>query len=103
MEAGVAVLGALRFPPENVKEVLPHLEEFVRATQPLDGCLLYEVAEDPFDKGLSRFSELWPDRAALEAHLRAPHIGPWREQARKCGLIERAFTSYDIASPPTPV
>lgn len=99
----MAVFGTLRFPPENVKHVLPHLEEFVRATRALDGCLLYEVAEDPFDKGLIRFSELWPDRAALDAHLRAPHIGPWREQARKYGLIERAFTSYDIASPPVPV
>jgi len=61
MEAKIAVFGILRFPPENIEGVLPHLNEFVKATQEKDGCVLYEVAEDPFDKGLIRFSELWPD------------------------------------------
>ena len=61
MEARVAVFGVLRFPPENMAQVIPGLKKFVRKTQELDGCILYEVAEDPFDKGLIRFSELWPD------------------------------------------
>ncbi|MDH5544978.1 MAG: antibiotic biosynthesis monooxygenase [Gammaproteobacteria bacterium] len=103
MKATVAVFGILRFPPENINDVLPHLREFVKATQELDGCILYEVAEDPFDKGLIRFSELWPDRASLEKHLIAPHIEPWREQARKYGLSERVFNSYDILSDAIPV
>lgn len=103
MEAKVAVFGILRFPPENVEGVLPHLRIFVEATQEKDGCILYEVAEDPFDKGLIRFSELWPDRESLEKHLKAPHIGPWREQAKKYGLIERVFSSYNISSKAIPV
>ena len=102
-EAKVAVFGILRFPPEKLRDVLPHLKQFVQATQEHDGCILYEVAEDPFDKGLVRFSELWPDRESLEKHLKAPHIGPWREQARKCGLMERVFHSYDISSKAVPV
>ena len=103
MEARVAVLGILRFPPEKIDEVLPHLETFVKATQKNDACILYEVAEDPFDKGLIRFSELWPNRASLERHLEAAHIAPWREQARKHGLLAREFYSYDIISAATPV
>ena len=98
MDAKVAVFGILRFPPENIEGVLPHLKTFVNATQELDGCILYEVAEDPFDKGLIRFSELWPSRESLDRHLVAPHIAPWREQARKYGLQERVFHSYDISS-----
>lgn len=103
MEAKIAVFGILRFPPENIEAVLPHLKIFVIATQENDGCVLYEVAEDPFDKGLIRFSELWPDRESLDKHLKAPHIEPWREQARKYGLMERAFNSYDISSNAIPV
>ncbi len=103
METKVAVFGILRFPPENIEDVLPHLERFVRATQENDGCILYEVAEDPFDKGLIRFSEMWPNRESLEKHLQAAHIEPWRKQARKYGLIERVFNSYDISSKPIPV
>ena len=103
MEAKVAVFGTLRFPPENIESVLPHLKAFVKATQENDGCVLYEVAEDPFDKGLIRFSELWPDRESLDKHLKASHIELWRLQASKHGLIERKFSSYDISSSAIPV
>lgn len=97
MNPTVAVFGILRFPPERVKEVLPHLKKLVDETYRNDGCIAYDVAEDPFDPGLIRFSELWPDQASLERHLMAPHIEPWRAAARSCGLSERKFTAYGIA------
>jgi len=94
----VAVFGTLRFPPERIQEVLPHLRMLVTATCENDGCISYDIAVDPFDPGLIRFSELWPDRASLERHLTAPHIEPWRTAARACGLLARSFTAYDISS-----
>lgn len=97
MNATVAVFGILRFPAERIPEVLPHLRSLVTATYQNDGCIAYDVAEDPFDPGLIRFSELWPDHASLERHLKAPHIEPWRVAARACGLIERKFTAYDVS------
>lgn len=103
MQIKVAVFGILRFPPENIHKVLPYLQEFVAATQKHDGCIFYEVAEDPFDKGLIRFSEMWPDRDTLEKHLVAPHISPWRVAAKKYGLMQRDFDSYDLASNAIPV
>jgi quinol monooxygenase YgiN len=96
VEASVAVFGILRFPANRVQEVLPHLKALVDATYKHDGCIAYDVAEDPFDPGLIRFSELWPDHQALSNHLQAPHIQPWREVAKRCGLMDRAFTAYDI-------
>jgi len=39
---------------------------------------------------------LWPDQSSLDRHLEAPHIEPWRAAARKCGLLERNFTAYEI-------
>lgn len=99
----VAVFGILRFPPEKIVEVLPHLRGLVETTYRNDGCIAYDVAEDPFDPGLIRFSELWPDRDSLNKHLKAPHIEPWRVAAKSCGLIERVFHSYDIVSAPIPV
>ena len=93
---GVAVLGTVRFPPERIADLRPHLRTLIEATYKNDGCIAYDAAEDPFDPGLIRFSELWPDRESLERHLQAPHIGPWREAARRCGLLERQFVAYDI-------
>jgi quinol monooxygenase YgiN len=96
MKPTVAVIGILRFPPDRIPEVLPHLRTLVQTTYRMDGCIAYDVAEDPFDRGLIRFSELWPDHDSLNRHLQAAHIGPWREAARGCGLLERKFTAYDI-------
>jgi quinol monooxygenase YgiN len=97
MQTTVAVFGILRFPPDKLPALRPHLKQLVDATSKLDGCVAYDVAEDLFEPGLLRFSELWPDRAALERHLKAPHIAPWRMAARECSLLERKFTAYDVA------
>lgn len=96
MNPTVAVFGILRFPPDRLKEALPHLQRLVEETRRHDGCMAYDVAEDPFDPGLIRFSELWPDKDSLDRHLQAPHIEPWRAAARACGVLERKFTAYAI-------
>jgi len=96
MQPAVAVFGTLRFPPERIQEVLPHVRELVEATYKNDGCIAYDIALDPFDPGLIRFSELWPSHESLGRHLVAPHIEPWRVIARRCGLLERSFTAYDV-------
>lgn len=98
MEPKVAVFGHLRFPPDAMAAVRPHLMSFVEATRTKDGCIAYDVAEDLADPGLVRFSELWPSQESLDAHLVAPHIDPWREAAKRLGLMERVFTAYDIQS-----
>jgi quinol monooxygenase YgiN len=97
MHETVAVFGILRFPPEKISEVLPHIQTLVRNTYENDGCVAYDVALDIFDPGLVRFSELWPNRESLDLHLRAPHIEPWRAVARNYGLLERKFIAYGIA------
>jgi len=96
MKPTVAVIGTLRFPPDRIADLLPHLKILVETTYRIDGCIAYDVAEDPFDRGLIRFSELWPDHTTLSKHLQAPHIEPWRAAARECGLLQRKFTAYDI-------
>ena len=96
MPANIAVIGTLLFPAENIPSLLPHLKTLVEATRLHDNCLAYDVALDPYEEGLIRFSELWPDRQSLEAHLNAPHITPWRDEAKRHGLKDRQFTSYDI-------
>ena len=96
MNPTVAVFGTLRFPPERMSEILPHLKTLVETTYRNDKCIAYDVAEDAFDPGLIRFSELWPDHETMSLHLRSPHIEPWRSAARSCGLLDRQFVAYDI-------
>ena len=98
MNAKVAVFGTLRFPPDRMAEVLPHLKILVDATYKHDGCIAYDVALDPFDDGLIRFSELWPSQTSLDNHLIAPHIEPWRNAAKQCGLLAREFTAFKVSA-----
>ena len=97
MPPKVAVFGTLRFPPDQLEAIRPHLKQLVETTYRDDGCIAYDVAEDPFDPGLIRFSELWPDHESLERHLKAPHIAPWRSVAMQHGLLERQFIAYDVS------
>lgn len=92
----VAVIGTFRFPPERIQALLPHLRTLIEATYKNDGCIAYDAALDPFEPGLIRFAELWPDQASLDRHLKAPHIEPWRAVVRGCGVLERKFMAYDI-------
>jgi len=96
VQSKIAVFGILRFPPDKLPQVRPHLRHLVETTYRNDNCLAYDVAEDAFEPGLLRFSELWPDHESLTRHLEAPHLAPWRQIARACGLLEREFTAYDI-------
>ncbi|MBI1251490.1 MAG: antibiotic biosynthesis monooxygenase [Alphaproteobacteria bacterium] len=93
-----AVIGHLRFPPESMEALKPHLQRLILETRARDGCIAYDAAIDVFEPGRIRFSEVWPDIQSLEAHLVAPHIAPWRAAARSLGLIERGFTAYEIVS-----
>ena len=95
----VLVFGTLRFPPDSMAEVRAPLKALVDTTRRLDGCIAYDVAEDLFDPGLIRFSEIWPNADLLAAHPAAPHIAPWRDAARRLGLIARDFTAWNAENP----
>ncbi len=75
------------------------MRDLVQLTIQEDGCVAYDVAEDVFDPGLIRFSEIWPDSGSLTRHLQAPHIAPWRAASADLGLIERKFTAFDAETP----
>jgi quinol monooxygenase YgiN len=92
----VVVMGTLRFPPEHMERVKPHLRRLLDATRGHDGCIAYDVAEDALQPGLLRFSELWPDFETLERHLSAPHIAPWRTACAELGARDRRFTAWQV-------
>ncbi len=96
----VLVFGALRFPPEKFEQMKSPLRDFVEATIRLDGCIAFDVAEDVFDPGVLRFSEIWPNREVLEKHLQAPHIILWREVIAGIGLLSQAFSVFDSKDSP---
>jgi quinol monooxygenase YgiN len=98
MNAKIAVIGFVRFPPERMEELRPHVQALVEATRAHDGCIAYDVAEDVMEPGLLRFSEFWPDAESLARHIQAPHVQPWREASQACGLLEKRYHVIDVAA-----
>ena len=72
------IIGTIRLPAGKLEEARPAMERMISGSRAEDGCLEYSYARDVLDAGLIRVTEVWRDRAALDAHFRSPHIAAWR-------------------------
>ena len=70
----IVILGTVRLPPQKLEAARPVMAAMTRASRGEDGCIAYAYAEDVFEPGLIRVSEVWRDQAALDAHAKAPHL-----------------------------
>jgi quinol monooxygenase YgiN len=91
----ILVIGSIRCPVENLDKIKAPLTALIAATRAEDGCVQYNYGEDVLDPGLFRISEVWRDRAAFEAHLKAPHIPPWRAASAEFGLSGPSLTVWE--------
>ena len=98
----ILVVGTIRCPPENLEALKPSMAAVVAASRAEDGCIEYAYGADMLDPGLIRVSEVWRDRAALEAHFKQPHMDPWRAARAELGVGERNLKLYQ-ANDPEPI
>ena len=98
----ILVIGTVRCPPDKLEALKTPMQAVVTTTRAEDGCVSYAYGLDPFDAGLIRVSEVWRDRAALDAHLKAPHMDVWRAARDALGVGERNLSIYQ-ASDPEPI
>ncbi|TSE00209.1 antibiotic biosynthesis monooxygenase [Mesorhizobium intechi] len=89
------IIGTIRLPAGKLEEARPAMEGMVLASRAEDGCLEYSYARDVLDAGLIRVTEVWRDRAALDAHFRAPHLAEWRASWPALGIGERNLVLYE--------
>ncbi|MES2491665.1 MAG: putative quinol monooxygenase [Pseudomonadota bacterium] len=93
----IVILARIRFAADAIPEVRAAVAAARAATLPEAGCIQYAFAEDLSDPGLLRVSEIWADRAALDAHIAAPHVAQWRTAVAAIGVIEREVRVFTIA------
>ena len=60
-----------------------------KATRAEVGCQAYAFWQDIESNTRFRVYEEWDDRAALEAHFKAPHMQVWRAALAEGGLLSR--------------
>ena len=93
----IIVAGTVRIPADKIDTFLPTARATLAATRKEDGCLLYSYAFDVEDRGLIRIFERWESRPHLDAHLKQPHMGPWRAMLAEIGAKDRDVKVYDAS------
>jgi quinol monooxygenase YgiN len=93
----LVIAGTVRVPPENLEGLRPHMLAMLTASRAEDGCLVYSYGEDVAEPGLIRVFEVWRDQAALDAHVRAPHMAVWRAAWPLFGVSDRRLIAYEVA------
>jgi quinol monooxygenase YgiN len=83
--------------PRDRETIQAALAKVIAATRAEDGCDDYGCYEDSQRPGRYVFVERWRDQAALDRHLRTPHMGAWMEVAGPRMTSARGFL-YDVAS-----
>ena len=68
------VIATMKAKAGKEKELGDVLKKFVAPTRGEAGCIQYDLHVDLSDPGSFAFYERWKDEAALEAHLKTPHI-----------------------------
>ncbi len=92
----LVIVGTVRLPPENLALARPAMARMIAGSRAEPGCRGYSYAEDVLDPGLIRVTELWDDRAALDAHFASPHIAEWRTAWPALGLHSRDLTLHEV-------
>ena len=95
----LVIIGTIRLPAERLDEARPAMQRMISGSRTEPGCIDYSYAQDVLDAGLIHVTEVWSDRAALDAHFRSPHIADWRASWAALGIGERNLMLYEAGGP----
>lgn len=73
-DSGVRVVARFISRPESIETVKQILSEMVDPTRAEEGCVTYELLQNPDDPADFTFVEAWTSLDALERHAAAEHI-----------------------------
>ena len=95
----LVIIGTIRLPAEKLTEARPVMQRMISGSRAEPGCIDYSYAQDVLDAGLIHVTEVWSDRAALDAHFRSPHIADWRASWAALGIGDRNLMLYEAGEP----
>lgn len=68
------VVATIPVKPEHVEALSGALTQLAEATREEAGCLAYDLYESAASAGVFVTVERWTDQAALDAHMKTPHV-----------------------------
>ena len=74
----IYVIAELRLKPGTAEKAVAEARKAVAGTVKEDGCIFYDMHRSINDPDKLVVVERWESRAALDAHMRTPHLLAWR-------------------------
>ena len=74
MENTIRVVARVNVRPDKLDETVEAFNALVAATRAEEGCIKYEVLQNPEDPHDITFVEEWASGEALDAHFATPHF-----------------------------
>lgn len=91
----VIVMGYARTGPGQLDSLGDAMKAQIEATRAEDGCEYYGYARDVLDPDTMIISERWRDRAALEAHMKAPHMAVFNAALANVTFLDASVKAYE--------
>lgn len=79
----LTVVVKLKAKPGLEAKVWEELHNLLRPTRAEQGCLNFDMHQDPNDPGLFLFHENWVCEGDLQRHFKTPHITEWIKKAEE--------------------
>ncbi len=70
----ITVIARLRAKEGKENTLKETLLELITPSRADEGCIRYDLHEDPENPALFMFHEIWSSKAALDKHLATPHL-----------------------------
>lgn len=84
MAENLIVIARVRVRPEQREAFIAAALVCIAATRQEAGCLAYDMHESVSAPAHFVFVETWKTRAALDAHMKTPHLGAFLAAAQPC-------------------
>ncbi len=91
----VIVMGHVKMASGAIDSLSEAMAAQIAATCAEDGCEYYGYARDVLDPDTMIISERWRDRAALEAHFKAPHMATFNAALAGVTVLEASVKAYE--------
>jgi len=78
----IIVIAKIAVQPGNKQDVFALAKSIIAATRSEEGCISYELLDDPHDASACSFVERWTDMDALKRHMKTDHFLRWREASK---------------------
>ncbi len=95
------LIAKLKAKPGRGQELINLAERAIGPSRSEEGCITYELLQDPFDQDSFTFYEKWRSREDLELHFKEPHFLEFAGESE--GIIDgpASLTSYEVSSEDT--